>query len=107
MVNHVVSFLYKYDKLYGYANYKMRNHPLPAQTEVNEIVELHFYSSSGPCCDLYSIFTIPFLLLMCNQSQILFHAVRPSDLPDLLLLESVSPTLISATESPFCRMCSG
>jgi len=106
-VNHVVSFLYKYYEPYGYADYKMRNHPLPAKTEVNEKVELHFYSFSGPCCDLHSTFTIPFLLLMCNQSQIFIHAVRPSDLPDLLLLESVSPTLISATESPFCRMFSG
>jgi len=100
----VVSLLYKYDKPHGFAAvYKKSNHPLTAKTEVNEKVELHFYSYLGPCFGLHNTFTIPFLLLMCSQNTVLFHAVRPSDLLDLLLLESVSPTLISTTESPFCQ----
>jgi hypothetical protein len=104
----VAPFLYRYDKPYGStAVYKMRNHPLPAKTEFNEKVELHFYFCLGHCCDLYPTFAIPFLLLKYSQSKILFHALRSSDLPDLLLLESVSPTLISATESPICRRYSG
>jgi len=75
--------------------------------ELRTLASYNFYSYLDPCCDLYRTFTIPFLLLMCSQSKILFHAVRPSDLPDLLLLERVSSTLISATGSPFCRGYSG
>jgi len=53
VVHHVAPFLCKYDKPYGFAAvYKMRNHPLPAKTEVNEKVELHYYSYLGPFCDL-------------------------------------------------------
>jgi len=42
-VNHVASFLYKYNEPYGSADYKMSNHLLPAKTKVKEKVELFIF----------------------------------------------------------------